>query len=216
MADIFREVDEDVRKARYLKLWKAYGPYAIAVAAVIALGVAGGAGWDRYQESQREADGLRFAEALQVAQEGRHAVAAAAFAELGASASGGYRTFSRFQEAAARARDGDPAAAVAIYDGIAADRGAEDAFRDLASLLAVLQLIDSAGADEIDRRLEPLLGEDGAWRYSARELSALVAQKRGDVTGARETFAALVADSGAPNGVRARAAEMLAALGGAL
>ena len=38
---------------------------------------------------------------------------------------------------------------------------------------------------------------------------------RGNLAGARETYAALAADPGAPTGVRARAAEMFAALGGA-
>ncbi len=214
MADIFREVDEDVRKARYLKLWKAYGAYAIAGAVVIAVAVAGGVGWDRYRQSEREADGIRFGEALQLIQEGRDVEAAAAFAELGGSATDGYRTLSRFQEASALARTGDSAAAVLIYDGIAADGGADDALRDLASLLAVMQLIDTAAADELDRRLEPLLREDRVWRYSARELAGLVAQKRGELAAAREVFAALAADPGAPTGIRSRAVEMFAALGG--
>ena len=214
MAEIFREVDEDVRKERYLKLWKAYGAYAIAFALVIAVAVAGGVGWDRYRQSEREADGLRFAQALQLAQEGRHTEAAAAFAELSGGASAGYRTLSQFQEASALARVGDSAAAVAVYDGIAGDAGAEDALRDLAGLLAVMQLLDNAAADELDLRLEPLVREDGVWRYSARELSGLVAQKRGEVAQARDIFAALAADPGAPTGVRSRAAEMFAALGG--
>ena len=214
MADIFREVDEDVRKARYLKLWKAYGVYAIAIAVVIAVAVAGGVGWDQYRQSQREADGLRFGEALLLTQEGRHVEAAAAFAELGGSASSGYATLSHFQEASALARAGDSEAAVSVYDGIAADGGPDAALRDLARLLAVMQLVDTAAADELDRRLEPLVREDGVWRYSARELAGLVAHKRGELAEARELFAALAADPGAPTGIRTRAAEMFAALGG--
>ena len=214
MAEIFREVDEDVRKQRYLKLWKQYGAYAIAFAVVIAVAIAGGVGWDRYQQSEREADSLRFGQALQLTQEGRHAEAAAAFAELGDGATAGYRTLARFQEASALARAGDSAAAVAVYDGIASDGGAEDALRDLARLLAVMRLLDIAGADELDARLAPLLGEEAVWRYSARELSGLVARKRGEVAEAREIFSALAADPEAPTGMRARAAEMFAVLGG--
>jgi len=215
MTDIFREVDEDVRKERYLKLWKAYGAYAVGVAVVIAVAVAGGVGWDKYRQSEREADGVRFGEALQLARDGHDADAAAAFAELGGDASGGYRMLSRFQEAAALVRGGDSAAAVAVYDGIADDGGVESALRELASLLAVMQLVDTAGPDELASRLARLLNEDGVWRYSAREFAGLVAQKRGEVAKARETFAELAADPNAPSGVRARAAEMFAALGGA-
>ena len=35
MSDIFREVDEDVRKDQSLAFWKKYGPYVIAAAVAI-------------------------------------------------------------------------------------------------------------------------------------------------------------------------------------
>ena len=41
MSDIFREIDEELRRDNLLKLWSRYGRYIIAVA-VFALLVAGG------------------------------------------------------------------------------------------------------------------------------------------------------------------------------
>jgi hypothetical protein len=40
MSDIFQEVEEDVRRERYEKLWKKYGNYIIALAVLIVAGVA--------------------------------------------------------------------------------------------------------------------------------------------------------------------------------
>ena len=40
MSDIFREVEEDVRREKLEKFWKAYGDYVIALAAVIVVGTA--------------------------------------------------------------------------------------------------------------------------------------------------------------------------------
>ena len=66
---------------------------------------------------------------------------------------------------------------------------------------------------ESQARLEPLLADDNPFRFSARELSALVALHAGDKTKARELFKALSEDQAAPSGVRDRAQEMLLAVG---
>lgn len=213
MAEIFQEVDEDVRRERYEKLWKKYGSYLIGAVLGIILATVAGVGWQKYQTSQREAEGKRFAAALALAREGRSAEAANAFMALAADAGAGYRVLARLQAAAALRAAGDVDGAVVAYDAVAADSGAGQALRDLAVLLAVQNLMDRAAPAELERRLEPLLAEGNSWRFSARELAALVALKSGDVTRAREGFAALADDPAAPAGVRARAAEMLAASG---
>ena len=41
MSDIFREVEEDVRRERFQKLWKAYGSYAIAALVLLFAGIGG-------------------------------------------------------------------------------------------------------------------------------------------------------------------------------
>jgi len=214
VAEIFHEVDEDVRRERYEKLWKAYGKYLVGAVVAIVVATVAVVGWRQYQLSQREAEGERFAAALALAAEGRSTEAATAFAELAGDAGAGYRLLARFQAAAALKASGASDRAVAIYDRIAADGGGGEVLRDLAALLAVQTLFDQAPAAELERRLAPLLGADNPWRYSARELAALVALKSGDRAAAREGFAALADDAAAPAGLRARAAEMLAALGG--
>jgi hypothetical protein len=214
VAEIFREVDEDVRRARYEKLWKAYGKYIVGAAVGIVVATVAVVGWRQYQLGQREAEGERFAAALALAAEGRSADAANAFTELAGEAGRGYRVLARFQAAAALKDSGAADRAVAIYDQIAAEGGAGATLRDLAALLAVQTLFDQASASELEQRLERLLGDDNPWRYSARELAALVALKSGDTSAAREGFAALADDAGAPAGLRARATEMLAAIGG--
>ena len=214
MAEIFHEVDEDVRRERYEKLWKAYGKYIVGAVLGIVVATIAVVGWRQYQLGQREAEGERFAAALALSAEGRSAEAANAFAELAGEAGRGYRLLARFQAAAALKDSGAGDRAVSIYDQIAAEGGAGATLRDLAALLAVQTLFDQTSAPELERRLERLLGDDNPWRYSARELAALVALKSGNTSAAREGFAALADDASAPAGLRARAAEMLAAIGG--
>jgi hypothetical protein len=51
------------------------------------------------------------------------------------------------------------------------------------------------------------------WRFTARELRALLAARTGDTAGARTLFQQLADDNGAPAGLRVRAAELAAFYG---
>ena len=162
----------------------------------------------------RGLNGLRVAAALELARAGDNAGAAAAFAQLAPDAGGGYAALAQLQAAANLVGAGDVDGAIATYDRLAADRSADRILRDLGALLAVVHSFDRTDTAELERRLEPLLGNDNPWRYSARELAALAAYKAGNLTEARDGFAALVDDTTAPRGVRERSAELLAAIGG--
>jgi len=213
VADIFQEIDEDVRRDQMLKHWRRYGKYVVAAAVVLAL-VAGGIAFWREQQERKAADnGSRFATALALVRDGKTAEAAQTLEALQVDAGPGYRALAGLRAAAVLAADKKPGEAVAAYDRIAADGSVEPAFRDLARLLAALHALDTAPPAAIDQRLAPMLGEGNAWRHSARELSAAAKLRAGDLGPARLAFQQLADDAAAPSGVRARAAELLAALG---
>ncbi len=214
MSELLREIDEEVRREQLLKLWRAYGKYAIAVALVVVIGVAGGVGWKHYQQSQRTRDGARYNETLQLLESGQTDLAAQRFELLADDAGSGYAALARLREAESLALAGDVTGAVAALDRLSADRGADKALRDLAALLAVLRLMDRAPVEEIEARLEPLQREDSPWRATARELTAVVALRASQPERAVAIYTALLADEATPSTIRARAREMLAALGG--
>ena len=212
--ELIREVDEDLRKERYQKLWNAYGKYAVGAAVVVFAITAGIVGWREYQTNQQLEHGARFAAAQKLIADGNLQQGADAFAALARSAGTGYRSLALLQEAAARGRDGDRIAAVMVYDRVAADGAFDPRLRDVARLLAVLQLVNSAETADLADRLSRLTAADNPFRHSARELNALIQVKSGDTAAAKNSYTELADDATAPAGVRARAAEMLAALGG--
>jgi hypothetical protein len=61
-------------------------------------------------------------------------------------------------------------------------------------------------------RLKPLIGDGNPWRPTALELTAAAQLKSGDKAGALAIYKQLADDLAAPEGVRARAAEMAAVL----
>lgn len=214
MSNIFHEVDAELRHERWLKLWRTYGKYVAGAVVALVLGVAAQVGWREYQTSQRLSESARFSNASEFLASGQAALAAQQFAVLADDAGAGYAALARLREAEALAESGDTAGAVAALDRLAADDGAGEALRELASLLALYQLIDDADPVVIEQRLAPLMRDESPWRSSARELDGLLAIRLGETARAREIFTALAEDAAAPTAVRGRAAELLAVLGG--
>ena len=83
MSDIFREIEEELRRDNLRKLWSHYGRYIIA-AAVLVLVVAGAiVAWRDHQLAERRAQSTRYASALGLAREDKEADAIKVFDCLG-------------------------------------------------------------------------------------------------------------------------------------
>ena len=196
------------------QLWKRYGSWVIALAALLVIGAGVYSWWRDHESKLRAAEGERYAAALQLADQGDTASAAAAMAAIAKDAGGGYATLADLTAAGLEGERGDIDGALARYDLLAANASADKSFRDLATLLGAFYRVDREPLDRLRQRLQPLAADDNVWRYSARELIGLAELKTGDQTAARTSFQKLADDPSAPAGVRARAAEMLASLNG--
>ncbi len=215
MTDIFHEVDEEVRREQFKKLWQRYGNYIIAACVLVVAGVGAWRGYDWWEAKKAAESGAAFEQAVTLAQAGKPQEAEAAFAKLATDGTAGYRVLARLREAAEVARS-DPKAAIKSYDELAADRGAGQVIEDVAALRAGFLLVDGAAYADMRARLEPLTAADRPFRYSARELLALSAWKQGDLAAARQWTDMIITDPQTPAGARSRAqvlSELIAAGG---
>jgi hypothetical protein len=208
MSDIFREVDEDIRRDQLKKLWDRIAPYVIGAAILIVAATAGYRGWEYWQARQAEASGDRFIAAVQLSDDGKFDEAIAALEALAADGSGGYPSLARFRIATEKARSGDTAGAVAEFDIIAGSNASEE-MRAMARLRAALLLLDTSTPAELEVRLRDLAATGSPWRHTAREILGLSAWRHGDVAAAKTYFDEIAADQEAPQGLRQRVALML-------
>jgi hypothetical protein len=213
VADIFHEVDEEVRRERLQRLWDRYGIFLIALAVLIVASIGAWRGYEWWQAKKAAAAGAAFESALSLSEEGKHAEAEAAFAKVAAEAPAGYRILARMRAAAEFAQT-KPADAVKAYDELAADNSLGAVLQDLAAVRAGMLMVDSAPLSDMRRRLDPVSEPGRAFRHSARELLALSAWRNHDFTAARRYIDMIATDAESPPGTRARA-EVLAALIGA-
>jgi hypothetical protein len=212
LADIFQEVEEDLRRDKAAQLWRRYGTYVLVAALAIVAGTAAYVWWKQHVAARQLAEGNAFAAAAQLQDEDKAREAADAFAALAAKSADGYAMLARLRQAALLADNGDPGAAVKVYDDVARD-ASDPVIRDLAALQSVALSLDQADPAELKARLDPLTESGSAWRYSALQLSAMLALRTGDKAHAREVLTVLKGDPGAPSGIRQRAAELLDSLG---
>ena len=210
MADIFQEVDEEVRRERLQKLWERYGVYFIALAVLIVVGVGAFRGYQYWQNKRAAEAGAQFEQASTLAEQGKHAEAQAAFEKIATEGPSGYRALARLR-AASELANTDAKAAVAAYDSIAGDSSLDQGLRDLAALRAGMLLVDSSPLDEMRRRLEPLSEPGRTFRHTAREMLALSAWRNNDAATAKRYVDMVNDDPETPQGVRSRV-ELLSAL----
>jgi len=213
---LFREVDEELRHEQLHKLWSKYGGWAIGAAVLIVLVVAGYQGWQAWRANVRANEAAAYEQAVALAESGNLAEAADALAALGADASTGYRSLAQLRRAAILSTQGDAKGAAEAYLALAQDGKADPAYRDLARVLHVMNAMDLPGSDAegLKSVVAPLDTPDNPYRFSAREALGLLALKQGDTATARDVFAQLADDPNAPRGMRARAQELTAQLGG--
>ncbi|HEY5217641.1 MAG TPA: tetratricopeptide repeat protein [Pseudolabrys sp.] len=203
MADIFHEVDEEVRRDQLKKLWDRYSIYLIAAAVLIVAGIGAWRGYEYWVAQRAAVAGAAFEAAVTLSDQGKHAEAEAAFAKIVTDAPDGYRVLARFRAAAALAQV-KSADAVKAYDDLAADGALGATWQDLAAIRAGLLLVDSAPLAEMRRRFEPLAEPGRSFRHSARELLALSAWRNHDIAATRRYLDMITTDAETPASTRAR------------
>jgi len=203
LSDIFREVEEDVRREKLTKFWKAYGDYLIALAAVIIIGIAGFQLWQRYEAKQRGAASVAFSAAQRI---NDPAAAAVAFSDLAKTAPKGYRLLARLEQAHSMLASGQRDGALALYKEIAnEDKGGPGA---VARLRQGWALADTSSRADLESLLAPLREPPGAWKQMADEILAYSDYHNNQIAKAATEFAALANDANAPQQLRVRAKAM--------
>jgi hypothetical protein len=204
VADVFEEVEEQLRLERYKSIALRALPWLLG-ATLLAVVAAGGLwGWNSYRVQQASKASDQYAAALKAFDQGRADEAVRLWTEVSKSPSKGYGALALMQLGGIKVSDGKPAEAAKLFD--AAARAAPDAvIGDVARLKAAFALLDTSPYKEIETRLTPLTQDGRPYRATAREALAFSKLATGDLAGARSDFKVLTLLADASEGARARA-----------
>jgi hypothetical protein len=207
-----REVQDEIRRDQLMKLWERFGIVAIVGVVLLFVGV----GVYKWNESSRIASeqkaGANFEAATRLAADGKGDEARKAFEAIAKNGPSGYAALARLRLAAEHVKAKRIAEALAAYEAISADAGADQLLRDFATLQAAMLRLDQADWTEMKNRLTPLLGDAQPWHAEAREVLGIAALKAGKSDEATKLFEQLLGDRATTSGASRRAQEMLAVL----
>ncbi|MBO6667394.1 tetratricopeptide repeat protein [Parvibaculum sp.] len=210
MTDLFREVEEDLRREQFSKLWEKYGAWVIGLAVGIVVLTAAFVGWRAWNHSQRVEASAAYSAVVKEVAAAAPQEAAEAYAGLAAEIGGGYETLALLREADSRLAAGEGDAARAIYEQVANDGSLPSIVRGLAAIKAGLLVVDTASYADMKARMAPYTSGESAWHGYALELVALSAMKAGEWQVADTSVKEIIANPATPSGLRDRAHVMQA------
>lgn len=205
-ADVFREVDEDYRRERMIAFWRRYGTAFLALAVVAMIASFGYNYYVSREVARKMAETETFEQLLSNIKPGNEAEAVIALSTYAASAKPAQATLAHFAEAAIRQHMGNDTAAAQVYHQIADGDQASPEMKDLAVVRLGYISVDAAKPEEaLAPRLEAIAAKNSPWRYSAREVLALLKAKDGKRDDAAKMLSSLTEDPGAPPDLAQRA-----------
>lgn len=221
MADIFEEVDEDLRRDSAAALWARYQNVVYGVAALIILATAGVTGWEIYQRNAREKAGVEYLQALQRTEQDPKAAGEVLGTLI--HADGPFAGLARFDLVQATIKAGDKVKALELLTNMANDAALDAPLKSAAALMGGYIALDLGKADAALALATPLVGDGQPYRLSAAEITGLAAYAGGDKAKAKEIFAKLdeelkkateAGQNSVPTNLRDRVAIMLDRLAG--
>ena len=168
MTDEFiREVDEDVKEEKRLKLWKKFFPYVASISLGIVLFISGFVFWEGYSNNQRQKLGDDFTAAVILASEDDLDASLLALDRIVDKGSDGYVTMAKMKKASILIEKGRIDEGLEIYKDL--EKNAVDqSFRDIATILYVLNSLNNESKDDLLKKIIPLENSE-IWKSSALE-----------------------------------------------
>jgi hypothetical protein len=187
MTDEFiREVDEDVKEEKRLKLWKKFFPYVVSISLGIVLFVSGFVFWENYSNNQRQKLGDDFTAAVILAGEDDLDASLLALDRIVDKGSDGYVTMAKMKKASILIEQSRIDEGLEIYKDL--EKNAVDqSFRDIATILYVLNSLNNESKDNLLKKITPLENSE-IWKSSALELKGYIYLRNNEIDKAIETF----------------------------
>lgn len=196
--DIYNEIQDDLRQQKLNQFWKENGSWIIggAIGAVVLTACL--SGWREWRFSHDLAETNALTQVLTTAD----TIKLETFAK---TTDKNHAMIARFAAADQYLVRHEPEKALALYNDIAKTSGLARDWRELAVLHSVSLRLDKDSPAVLEKELQPLAADRGTWRFSARELLALLAARDGRTQEAAALADKIAADPMAPEDIRRRA-----------
>ncbi len=188
---LFREVNEELRREQFAKLWERYGYYIAGAAVALVVLIAGAKFWESQKLAQANTAGAEYEQATSSSpSRARSMTPEKAFDGLATTGPKGYAALSAL--APCRHSSGNRTSAPKpsrLSTRSCPIRRPIRCSADFARIQAASLRLGEADFTEMENRLKPLIGEDSSWRYIANQVLGTSALRAGKLDEARVLLA---------------------------
>ncbi|WP_241233468.1 tetratricopeptide repeat protein [Altericroceibacterium xinjiangense] len=210
---LLREVDDAVRQDHYAHAAKRYGIIIIAVVVLALLAFGGWLWWRSHQNAELEASSEQLVLAMDQLQAGNGQAALERLEPVAEDGSPGAQAAATMLRAGVLLGQDNRDEAVQLFESVAADDDAPEAFRNIATIRAVSASYDTLEPEQVIERLKPLATPGNPWFGSAGELVALAYLQQGKEELAGPLLVEIARDDELPQSLRSRTRQLAGVLG---
>ena len=205
--EFIKEVDEDLKEEKRVKLWKKLLPYVLGFSFGIILITSSFVFWEAHTKKTNQNLGDDFTAAVDLANENDIDAALLALDRIVDKGSDGYATIAKMKKASLLIDKGNYDEGLSIYLDL--EKNAVDqSFRDIATILYVLNSMDKIDPEVLLRKIQPLENSK-VWQSSALELKAFIYLKDKKNISAKEVFQSILNLKSSPSSLSTRARNMI-------
>ncbi|CAN5408582.1 tetratricopeptide repeat protein [soil metagenome] len=204
VVDVFEEVEEELRSARYKRLAFTVLPIVGGVLLLALIAALAWWGWDSFQNSKADKASVAYERGVEAIGTGDTAGARTAFVEAAKEGNGAYKSMALQQQAGLAVSANNDVEAIRLFDE-AAKAASDPILSDAASLKAAYLVMNTSNLADAETRLTPLAEEKRPYRPFAQLALGMVRLQAGKTAEARSAFVLLTLGQDVPDGVRQQA-----------
>ncbi len=208
MADLLREIDEELQRERMLALWSKYKTLVMTLVLGLVVGTASYSAWQEHTATAKIKRSVALYDMLASKTGSERDKLESLQGFMGEFPGKGQTIMARFVAADIHVRAGALPQAVAMLESVALDKTVSDLLRQYAGVLAIQVQLDTGDAAELRKKLEPFAAEGRPWRYAALAMQGMLLAKGGDLAAAEKIFAALADNPAAPGSLGEYASDL--------
>ncbi|MGB4101188.1 MAG: tetratricopeptide repeat protein [Alphaproteobacteria bacterium] len=208
MADILREIDEELQRERMLALWEKYKKLVIGLVVALLIATASYSAWKEHTEAAKIKQSGALHEILTSTSRSDKEKLESLQGFLTQFPNAKQTIPARLIISNLHARAGDVPQAVSVLENIAQDKSVPGHMQQYAGLMALHLQLDTGEASALHKKLEPFMAAGAPWRHTAVAMRGALFAKSGDLEQARQYFTALADDKETPTKLQEYARDM--------
>lgn len=194
MSELFREIEEDIKRERFEKIWRKVGRFAVWGSVAIILATSGFVIYDNYKQSKAEENTSKLLKAISLVDSKNYKEAVADFSKLSENSDSSYSQIVMLQKAEAQELGGDV-------------EGAKKTYADIAKINKEFAGLAKLKAASDNEKIET--SSEQPFYHTVAEYNAWNLLGSGKKDEAVSIFTSLVNDPDTPASIVARAREAL-------